>query len=225
MVEPSTIVFDVNETLSDMSPLSQRFTDIGLPEHLAALWFTTVLRDGFALTAAGDEASFPLVAAEAMRVLLTEHGGSDDVDNAVQRLMTAMAQLRLHPDVVEGVRALKAAGLRLVTLTNGGTDLAGRLFTEAGIREDFDALLSVDGASRWKPARGAYEYAAAACAASPEEMVLVAVHPWDIHGAAKAGMRTAWLNRADARYPAYFTSPDLTIQDLTALPAALTALA
>jgi 2-haloacid dehalogenase len=52
-------------------------------------------------------------------------------------------------------------------------------------------------------------------------MMLVAVHPWDIHGAAKAGLKTAWLNRAGADYPSYFQSPDVTVGALTELPAAL----
>ena len=50
--DPSVVVFDVNETLSDMSPMARRFADVGAPEHLAKLWFATLLRDGFALTAA-----------------------------------------------------------------------------------------------------------------------------------------------------------------------------
>jgi len=55
---PSVIVFDVNETLSDISPMTQRFADVGAPEHLARLWFATLLRDGFALTAAGASRPF-----------------------------------------------------------------------------------------------------------------------------------------------------------------------
>lgn len=47
---PAVVVFDVNETLSDMTPMAQRFTDVGAPADLATLWFATVLRDGFALT-------------------------------------------------------------------------------------------------------------------------------------------------------------------------------
>ncbi len=55
---PAVILFDVNETLSDMSPIAKRFLDIGAPAHLAATWFATLLRDGFALTAAGSTAPF-----------------------------------------------------------------------------------------------------------------------------------------------------------------------
>ncbi|BAS11180.1 haloacetate dehalogenase H-2 [Arthrobacter sp. Hiyo4] len=54
-------------------------------------------------------------------------------------------------------------------------------------------------------------------------MLLVAVHPWDIHGAARAGMRTAWLNRSGGSYPEHFQDPDFTVTTLTGLPTALAA--
>jgi 2-haloacid dehalogenase len=221
MRKPSVIVFDVNETLSDMSALSERFTDLGLAASMAELWFATLLRDGFALTAAGDEAPFSVLAAESARRVVIAHGPAQDADAAVEHVISGMSGLRLHPDVVEGVRALRAAGLRLVTLSNGGTGLAERLVTDAGIRGEFDALLSVVGASLWKPAREAYEHAAATLQVPLADMLLVAVHPWDVHGAAKAGLRTAWLNRSGAAYPSYFTPPDCVIADLTALSNAL----
>jgi 2-haloacid dehalogenase len=47
--------------------------------------------------------------------------------------------------------------------------------------------------------------------------MLVSVHPWDIDGAARAGLRTGWLNRNGARYPSYFTAPDVEATDLPAL--------
>jgi 2-haloacid dehalogenase len=132
-----------------------------------------------------------------------------------------MAGLGLHPDVPEGVSALKAAGYRLVTLTNGSTRVAEKLFTAAGIRDSFDRLLSVEDAPAWKPARAAYDHAATACGTDPEHLLLVAVHPWDIHGAARAGLGTAWINRSGATYPAYFTKPDYTVASLPDLAAAL----
>jgi len=54
-------------------------------------------------------------------------------------------------------------------------------------------------------------------------MLLVAVHPWDIHGAHHAGMRTAWLNRTRIQHPAYVAAPDDQVPDLPALAARLTA--
>jgi len=221
--QPLVIVFDVNETLSDMAPLGEAFAQIGAPRELARLWFATLLRDGFALTASGDNTAFAAVGTEALRTLLAAEGISGDLDAAVERIMTAMQNLSLHPDVPDGVRALAAAGHRLVTLTNGAAANTNKLFVSGGIRGHFQLLLSVEDAPAWKPAPAAYEYAAASAQAGPSNMLLVAVHPWDIHGAARAGLRTAWLNRTGARYPSYFQAPDITISALTELPAVLAA--
>ena len=60
------VVFDVNETLSDMEPLRQRFTDAGAPAGLLGTWFASTLRDGLALAAAESSAPFPQVAAGAI---------------------------------------------------------------------------------------------------------------------------------------------------------------
>jgi len=38
------------------------------------------------------------------------------------------------------------------------------------------------------------------------------VHPWDIDGAARAGLQTAWIDRSgSAPYPPYLTKPDITV--------------
>lgn len=219
----SVIVFDVNETLSDMSPMGERFSEVGAPAELAKLWFATLLRDGFALTASGDNGSFAAIGADALRGLLTGVELNRPLEAAVDHVMGGMAGLGVHPDVPAGIKALAAAGLRLITLSNGSAQIAGKLFSEAGIRDAFESLLSVEDAAAWKPARASYEYAADASGADPAGMLLVAVHPWDIHGAARAGLRTAWLNRTGGSYPGYFEAPTFVVTALTELPAALAA--
>ena len=218
---PSVVVFDVNETLSDMSPMGERFAELGAPSQLAKLWFATLLRDGFALTAAGGNGTFAEIGAEVLRGLLADAGIGRDPERAVEHVMAGMAGLGLHPDVAGGVRALRAAGYRLVTLTNGSARVAEKLFTPAGILDQFERLLSVEDAPGWKPARAAYDYAATSCATDPGQMLLVAVHPWDIHGAAQAGLGTAWINRTGAKYPDYFTAPDYSVASLEELAEAL----
>ena len=221
MNSPSVIVFDVNETLSDMSGMAARFAETGAPAPLAKLWFATLLRDGFALTAAGDNPGFARIGAETLRGLLPDAGITSGLGEAVAHILEGMASLGLHPDVAEGVRALKTEGYRLITLSNGSAQFAAKMFTPAGILDEFEALLSVEQASAWKPNHAAYVYAAGVCGTSPDQMLLVAVHPWDIHGAARAGLKTAWLNRTGAVYPAHFTAPDFTMTALTDLPEVL----
>lgn len=222
-MKPSLIVFDVNETLSDMSPMGQRFADVGAPAPVAKLWFATLLRDGFALTAAGDNGSFAGIGAEALRGLLSGTDLNRDTEAAVEHIMAGFSGLGLHPDVVAGVKALHAAGYRLATLTNGSTQVAEKLFTDAGIRDNFELLLSVEDAPAWKPGRQSYGYAASACGTGPGEMLLVAVHPWDLHGASRAGLATAWINRTGGPYPKYFQAPDYTVSTLADLVPALSA--
>jgi len=67
------IVFDVNETLSDLRPMSQRFPGIGLPAQLAYTWFAPVLRDGTAPAAAGDSATFSTIAEGVLRSPFPQH--------------------------------------------------------------------------------------------------------------------------------------------------------
>jgi 2-haloacid dehalogenase len=218
---PRLLVFDVNETLSDMAPLSARFEDVGAPAHVARLWFAELLRDGFALTVSGDIESFATLGAEALRVRL--HGQALDrpLDAAVDHVMQGFSELAVHPDVVEGVRALGDLGIRLVTLSNGSASVADALLQGAGVRDLFERLLTVEDAGVWKPARRAYAYALEECGVEPMDAMLVAVHPWDIDGARRAGLATAWIDRSDGRYPSYFGAPDLRVASLTELADAL----
>ncbi|MBG6055696.1 2-haloacid dehalogenase [Salinibacterium sp. CAN_S4] len=221
--KPVVIVFDVNETLSDMTPMAARFEEVGAPGSLAKTWFAALLRDGFALAASGTSEKFAVVGAEMLRDAFRGVALDRGVDEAITHVMSGFGQLELHPDVVGGVRGLSGSGFRLVTLTNGSTGLSDAMFTAAGIRDEFEALLTVEDAPAWKPVRAAYEYAATACGVTPLEMLLVAVHPWDIHGAAKAGLQTAWVNRSGASYPSYFEAPSLIVGGIDELSEILSA--
>ena len=218
---PLLLVFDVNETLSDMSPLSSRFRDVGAPAHLAGLWFAEVLRDGFALAAAGSMETFAKLGAEALRVRLEGLDLQRPIDEAVEHVMGGFSELDVHPDVPGGVRALSDLDIRLVTLSNGSAGVADRLLTGTGLRDQFERLLSVEEAGAWKPAADSYAYALRECGVAPVDAMLVAVHPWDVDGAARAGLATAWINRSGGSYPSYFTAPDLTVTSLEDLADAL----
>lgn len=214
---PRVLIFDVNETLSDMSGLARRFTDVGAPAHVATSWFAGLLRDGIALTVVDSSDSFAHIAAESLRVSLHGTPLNRGTADAVSHIMGGFAELPVHPDVRDGIRALHGLGIRLVSLSNGSASVAEGLFDRAGIREHFERLLSVDDAGRWKPAPEAYAYALRECGVGPGDAMLVAVHPWDIDGASRAGLDTAWLDRARGPYPEYFTAPGLRAESLTGL--------
>ncbi len=218
--QPRLMVFDVNETLSDMSPLRDRFEDVGLPGASLEPWFAGLLRDGFALTSVGENPAFADLAAESLRLRLAGAGRTgEEAQTAVRHVLSALTGLSCHPDVAPGVRALREQGVRLVTLSNGATSVAEALLEGAGLLDDFEALLGVADGPAWKPAASAYVRALEVCGVAAEDAMLVAVHPWDIDGASRAGLGTGWLRRSAPGYPAYFREPDVIAGDLVELAA------
>jgi 2-haloacid dehalogenase len=214
---PDVVVFDVNETLSDMTPMARCFADVGAPGELAAVWFASVLRDGFALTITGDNEKFGRLAEDSLRMVLADVSPSRPPDDAMRHILAGFSELGVHPDVREGVRLLASGGISLVTLSVGAPNVAERLLTRAGILDYFERLLSVEDVRAWKPAPAAYAHAVRECGVEAGKMMLVAAHPWDIHGAHRAGLRTGWISRRPAPYPEYFAAPDLRAPSLAAL--------
>ena len=218
---PELLVFDVNETLSDLAPMAHRFEEVGVPGQLAQPWFAGLLRDGFALTVHEQNPAFADIGRTNLRILLPEADLDRSLDDAVAYLMEGFLALPVHPDVVEGIKALADLGIRHVTLSNGATSVAEGLLDRAGILDRFDKLLSVADAGVWKPHADAYAYALRTCDVDSGDAMLVAVHPWDTDGARRAGLGAAWVNRSGTSYPAHFRLPDLEVESLTALADAL----
>jgi 2-haloacid dehalogenase len=94
---------------------------------------------------------------------------------------------------------------------------AERLLASGNIRDRFERLISVEEAGAWKPAARAYEYAASVTDTKPADMLMVAVHPWDVDGARRAGYQTVWVNRTGSRFPATFLEPTYTVASIEEL--------
>ncbi|MEX5234374.1 haloacid dehalogenase type II [Kocuria arenosa] len=217
------LVFDVNETLSDLGPLHHAFEELGAPGELAATWFASVLREGFALAVHGEAQPFSVLGQEVARALFTLHPPTGGVEHAVAHVLDAVQQLPVHADVPDGVRSLAEAGFRLTALTNGSAATADGLLERAGVRQHFEQVCSVEDAPCWKPASEAYTWASGAWGVPLEQMLMIAVHPWDLHGAARAGMRTAWIDRYGSPYPQYARTPDIRVSGVRELAARLKA--
>jgi hypothetical protein len=84
--------------------------------------------------------------------------------------------------------------------SNGSADVGERLITKAGIRAEFEQLISVESETGRRLSRPRRPV----CGVPIDQMLPVAVHPWDIDGAARAGMRTAWIKRSGGPIPSYF---------------------
>lgn len=102
MPRPEVLLFDVNETLSDVTALAERFAEVGASATLAATWFAQVLRDGFALAATESQANFRKIGAAVLRQLLAGEDLDRPMDQAVDVVLDGMATVPLHQDVAAG---------------------------------------------------------------------------------------------------------------------------
>ncbi|WP_380171170.1 haloacid dehalogenase type II [Kineococcus sp. DHX-1] len=212
---PSAVVLDVNETLSDLGAVAARLASVGAGPAVAARFLPAVLRDGFARTLREDPLPFADVAADVLRTELAVERLDRPLEDAVAHVLGAFDEVVLHPDVPAGLHRFRADGVVTVALTNGGLATCEGLLERAGVREDVVHVLSVETVGPWKPHAAAYGHALDVCSLAPEEVLFVAVHPWDLDGAAGAGMRTAYLDRAGTgTYPRHATPPSVTARGL-----------
>ena len=95
---------------------------------------------------------------------------------------------------------LRAANLEdLVIATRGVEGLRLRVVTNR-IGFPFDATISVDDVSSFKPSPQVYRYAARVLQAEPAELMMISAHSFDAVGARASGYRAAYVNRYDQPY-------------------------
>ncbi|MBB3326998.1 HAD family hydrolase [Microlunatus antarcticus] len=104
-----------------------------------------------------------------------------------------------------------------MSLSNGSAATTTKLFEAVGIGEHFEKVLSVEDAPPWETGASSYWWAAKRCDVGLSDTMLVAVHPWDSHGAHHAGLRTAWINRDHRSHPSYFAPAELQVSSVAAL--------
>jgi 2-haloacid dehalogenase len=185
-------------------------------------WFASTLRDGIAHAASGDYAEFRQVAHAVLRTLLAEVPHlSAPLDEAAEHVLAGIGTLAVHSDVPPGLRVLHESGVRVATLTNGGAAIVEGLLERAGLDGLVERNITVSEIRRWKPAPEPYRHACRTMDVAEGDAVLIAVHPWDVHGAKRAGLRGGWLDRDGSPYPDHFERPDVTAPDLPALARAL----
>ena len=208
---PDVVAFDVIETMFSLENVRTRMVDSGLPPHVLELWFARMVRDGFALTTGGTYQPFPVVARSALESVLAQHGL--DASNA-PAILEGFSELDAHPDVEPALDLLAEAGIRIVTLSNGGAETTSTLLDRAGFASRFEQVLSVDAVQRWKPHPAPYQYAADMVGVDPGRLTLIAVHSWDIFGAKQAGLTTGWASRLEVTFPPALGQPDVAGETL-----------
>lgn len=209
------VVLDVNGTLFSLDPVAEELAAIGLDGQLD-LWFARVLRDGFAAAAAGTFVAFPDLGRHHLAILLEERG-AEATEDRLARVLGAFEHVTAHPDVEPALRQLQRHGVTVATMTNGTVAIARSFLVREGLADHVDAMYDVAMVGRWKPAPEAYQHVLEQHGCRASDAALVAVHPWDVHGAAAAGLATGWVNRTGSHYPDAFATPDVAGRSMEAV--------
>lgn len=214
---PKVLVFDVAESLLDLQALRPVFQRLFGNGAVVDEWFGQTILYSETATLTNTFAPFGPLGAGVLRMLGRIHGVPvSDAD--VAELGRGLGTLPPHPDVPDALRALKAAGFRLYTLTDNTAAISGRQLTHGGLIDLFDRRFSVDDtAKRHKPAPEAYAEVTKELGAQPAEMCLMACHSWDTIGAQAAGWVAGLIQRTGNDVLETAAQPDYVGRDLNAV--------
>ena len=192
--KPKLVLFDVNETLLDMSKVKKKVNSVLGTKHGFKIWFGLLLQYSLVDNAVSEYHNFSIIADVAldMAAVKLQTKVRDDDKKKVLQLFT---QAPPYGEVKKGLELLKKAGYRLATLTNTPNSTQLLQLNKGDITKYFEATLSVDDIKRYKPALETYSWAAQKLQLPPTEIILVAAHGWDITGAFHVGMQTAFVAR------------------------------
>lgn len=190
-----TVAFDIIGTLFSLDKVRAE-----LPANTLEKWFAGGLRDYFSISHSG--AYTPL--ADVLRATLPP-------DADAERVMSAFRSLDPAPEAEDAIHRLGEQDTKVLALTNGSEELTRGLLERVGLDKHFAALLSCDSIQISKPHPRVY---ALARDLAEGELWMAASHPWDIAGAARAGLLTAWISEGRGAYPGIFPAPDIVASDL-----------
>jgi putative hydrolase of the HAD superfamily len=201
------ISFDLDDTLWDAGPVLARaeavqyaWIERHLPRVAAAHTLEDLQSRRRRLAGARPELAhdFTRLRRAALDLLCAEYGYDPALAAAgIEVFLDARSRVELFAEVDVVLRAL-ARDYRLVSLTNGNTDLA-----RAGVAHYFEFALSPADTGTSKPDPRMFEAVLERAGIPASAMLHVGDEPWyDIEGAHRANVRAVWLNRQARPWPA-----------------------
>jgi len=216
------ITLDLDNTLWEIDPVireAERQLWEWLARHYPRITRHYTPQDLLELRAAVAEAhsdrshDFRFLRKQALTLVALNAGyGPDLVEPAFAVFDDARNRVELYPDVVPELKFLFAR-YRIVAVTNGNANLQ-----RIGIAHLFHGIVTSVNAGAAKPDRSIFDKAVLAAGVPPAEILHVGDHPEsDVDGARRAGLRTAWINRAGEEWPAHLAAPDIEVTSMTGI--------
>lgn len=201
--EIKALLFDVFGTVVDWrSSISRQAAEFGVKHGVSANWdiFADEWRDGYssgmAKVNAGDDRwkIVDEIHRDRLNLLLEKYEFPEIPEAEISEFNKAWHRLDGWPDSTDGLTRLKSKFV-IASLSNGNVALLTNMAKYTNL--PWDAVLSAQLAGKYKPHPTAYQTAASLLGLETNEVLMVAAHSGDLHGARAAGLRTALVTRPD----------------------------
>lgn len=210
MADEKIVVFDIIGTCFSLEKPRQQLIKLGAPDFALELWFSQALRDAFALSHAGGYQPLKeILQAQLPRTLRTFEIELDS--EQLSRVIKTLGELELQPKATEAFEVLNRFGWHIVALTNGSKDSTLNLLERANVRKYFSEVYSCDAIAKTKPHPDVYQIISADNLAN---VWMVAAHAWDIAGAIRVGMKTAFVSQLEKDYLDIYPQPQIVAKNL-----------
>ncbi len=216
----STLIFDVNETLLDLQPLKDSINSSLNDQNAAEVWFSELLQYSLVESITGSYHDFSMIAASILKMNARKRK-LDLNDEEIGEILKPISFLHAYPEVAEGLVRLSKAGYKMVAFSNGKPSVLKDQLEFSGLAQYFDHILSVDAVKKYKPHPDTYRYAVDKAGGELRTTMMIAAHGWDIAGAARAGMQTAFIEREGKFVFALAPEPSLVSKDILSLASKL----
>ncbi len=219
-VTRDNVLFDINETVLDLSPLRGRFAEVFGDASIAPTWFSMLLHASTVCAVTETQSDFASLAGHMLDSVASRAGVKLSDDNR-QRILSSFASLSPHADVIPALSQLRSAGYRTVAFSNSSLKLIQAQIENAGLSKYFDQVISVETTGSFKPDPKVYRFAAEQVGRPIEALRLVATHDWDTHGALCAGMQAAHIDRSGSPYLPVYQKPEIRASSMEAIVEAI----
>jgi 2-haloacid dehalogenase len=216
--KPKVIVFDVNETLLDLSPLKKSVGEaLKGRVDLLPLWFSTMLHYSLVETLSDNYHPFGEIGTAALMMLAKTQGIDMKYEDAKTSIVTPLRSLQAYPDVVPGLKELNKDTFQIVSLTNSSAIGVKTQFINAGLTDYFEKRYTIGSIKKYKPHPDTYKMVLEDLQVKPEEVLMVAAHAWDLAGAKNVGFQTAFIARPGKVLYPNVEKPDYVVKNLLEL--------
>lgn len=196
----TTLLYDTQGTLVDNYSISAVIEpyvfESNTANRIAADWRFQQKWAMFYTTLADNVVPFPELNLAALKWALKKQ--NVDLPKAtVEHINSQYHKLRAYPEVVKALKSLRDQKLTQKIVANPTVKYIRDHSEFAGTLPYIDEIISnSEEANAYKPSQKVFELGIKRAGCPKDQILWVTGHFWEITGAVRAGLKTAWINRA-----------------------------